>query len=422
MPGSTKLPAWGTIIFGLLMGIIFPFYAAFFVDYKPGLKWFFVAGCLMAGLTVGLVNLFLYRIFISRRLVEIIDNADRMASGDLSESVKVPDRIRDSFDKFTISFSELNKNLRRLVADIRKNAELVDGTSKDVNHMLELSRNVQQESDRIADTVNHNLSSQERAIEEIRETLSNMHISMQRVEKEMEGLSRRSTENAQQTVSGVDIMSDARNRMEEIRSSVDEALSILQSHLEHTRKIDELSSSITKLSDETNMLALNASIEAARAGEQGRGFSVVAEGVARLAEASREAAKNIGDLVNISVAELERITLAMDKSSRVVLSGVEGMNNAGDIFHGISDEVKEISGELLSVSANLTDLAGSGTMILQSIDLIRDLSKDIGGSSSQMGSLIGEQSEHIKILSEFSFELNHRTNELLSEVGTYSID
>ena len=81
---------------------------------------------------------------------------------------------------------------------------------------------------------------------------------------------------------------------------------------ESAAKIQEVTSLISSIAEETNLLSLNASIEAARAGEAGRGFAVVAEEIGKLAEQSNQSAKQIEDIIAQLVADSSRSVKTME--------------------------------------------------------------------------------------------------------------
>jgi methyl-accepting chemotaxis protein len=109
-----------------------------------------------------------------------------------------------------------------------------------------------------------------------------------------------------------------------------------------SRKIADIISVIDGIAFQTNILALNAAVEAARAGEQGRGFAVVAGEVRNLAQRSAQAAKEIKDLINASVANVEGGSALVQQAGSTMQEVVRSVQQVSaiiaDISHGSVDQ------------------------------------------------------------------------------------
>jgi len=116
-------------------------------------------------------------------------------------------------------------------------------------------------------------------------------------------------------------MNDATASMEQIHTSTNECKEIIWRLGEESKEILGIIKVITGISNQTNILALNASIEAARAGDKGKGFAVVAEQIQNLAEQTRTAVDNIGRIVTEAVNNTENAVAVMEQSMWITRSG-----------------------------------------------------------------------------------------------------
>jgi methyl-accepting chemotaxis protein len=119
-------------------------------------------------------------------------------------------------------------------------------------------------------------------------------------------------------------------------SVVHEAVDAMKAIHDSSRRIAEITSVIDGIAFQTNILALNAAVEAARAGEQGRGFAVVAGEVRTLAQRSATAAKEIKDLIQASVDQVQTGTERVDRAGQTMDEVVHAIQRVTQIVHEIS--------------------------------------------------------------------------------------
>ena len=117
--------------------------------------------------------------------------------------------------------------------------------------------------------------------------------------------------------------------MNDIREQIQETSKRIKRLGESSQEIGEIVELISDITEQTNVLALNAAIQAASAGEAGRGFTVVAEEVQRLAERSGEATKQIGAIVKTIQRDTQDAVAAMESSTRGVVRGREARRRGG---------------------------------------------------------------------------------------------
>jgi methyl-accepting chemotaxis protein len=138
--------------------------------------------------------------------------------------------------------------------------------------------------------------------------------------QQVAGNAARATEVAEQSSTAVGA---AVSRMEQIRAAVDDAATKMRDLGESSKRIGNIVEVIRQISEQTSMLALNASIEAAHAGEQGRGFAVVADEVSSLAKRVGQSAKDIEALIQTVKEQTQAAIQSMEVGTREVGNGSE---------------------------------------------------------------------------------------------------
>ncbi|MDR1709011.1 MAG: methyl-accepting chemotaxis protein [Candidatus Accumulibacter sp.] len=144
---------------------------------------------------------------------------------------------------------------------------------------------------------------------------------------------------------GTQAVQDSIKGMNEIREQIQETSKRIKRLGESSQEIGEIVELVSDITEQTNVLALNAAIQAASAGEAGRGFTVVAEEVQRLAERSGEATKQIAAIVKTIQTDTQGAVSAMEKSTRGVVEGTK-----------LSDAAGQALSEIGAVSQNLAEL------------------------------------------------------------------
>ncbi len=178
---------------------------------------------------------------------------------------------------------------------------------------------------------------------------------------------------------------------------------------------------ISDIASQTNLLALNASIEAARAGEQGKGFAVVATEVGNLADQSKEAANEIGNIITgIQSCIVDAVHL-MEEGNESVQTGINLASEAKESFHGIMDHITHVSDEMTNVSA-VTEEVNSGTVtLMQAIENISTIADSVSDNTSNVSDAAKTQEEMMKEVSGQVQKLTDLSQELKDAIGAFQI-
>jgi twitching motility protein PilJ len=178
--------------------------------------------------------------------------------------------------------------------------------------------------------------------------------------------------------------------MNDIRSQIQETSKRIKRLGESSLEIGEIVELISDITEQTNVLALNAAIQAASAGEAGRGFTVVAEEVQRLAERSGEATKQIEAIVKTIQADTQDAVAAMEKSTVGVVEGTKLSDAAGQALAEIQRVSRELAALIGRISAQTQTQSASVTDVTRGMQGILRISEETTEGTKQTNVSIGQ--------------------------------
>jgi len=218
---------------------------------------------------------------------------------------------------------------------------------------------------------------------------------------EMMGSASQSANVARQSLAaaqkGTQAVQNSISGMNEIREQIQDTSKRIKRLGESSQEIGEIVELISDITEQTNVLALNAAIQAASAGEAGRGFTVVAEEVQRLAERSGEATKQIGAIVKTIQTDTLDAVSAMEKSTRGVVDGArlsdaagQALTEIGEVSQRLSELIETIAGAMQKQASSAAEVAGSMQDILRITQQTTDGTKRTATSVDQLAALAKE--------------------------------
>lgn len=151
-------------------------------------------------------------------------------------------------------------------------------------------------------------------------------------------------------------MDDATESMEKIHTSAEQCKDVILELGEKSKEILDIIRVITGISNQTNILALNASIEAARAGEHGKGFAVVAGEIQKLSEQTKAAVDNIGKIVTEVVQYTDNAVSVMEQSVQLTMAGMERIEEVGNSTALITASNSQMSDQILEMDKTVENI------------------------------------------------------------------
>jgi methyl-accepting chemotaxis protein len=289
-------------------------------------------------------------ILLSKRTRKMLDNI--MGAEEQKELIS---RMQKVTDKSIDVCSVLSDSIKEL-------SEVTRTTSDSNNEIVQYVSSISSDS---TDTI--------KFLEEAGIATTNITESFDKIKSESVQMSSLSNQVEVLSEENNKIMNEVVAEMEAISDATKDSKGIIHKMENKSGEISVLLENIKSVSEQTNMLALNASIESARAGEHGKGFSVVAAEIRGLAETSQSSVKDIVKIINEVLEDTRNAVLAMDKSEARVTHGIEVLNQAVSSFKQFYETGKDMNKKVRDVNQITEEAVENGKRIVDVFESIKDI-------------------------------------------------
>ncbi|WP_413458243.1 methyl-accepting chemotaxis protein [Herbaspirillum huttiense] len=285
-----------------------------------------IALVLVALVAAGIMSLITTAVFL--RLSRVRRAMDSLSSGNGDLTLRLAEDGKDELTQISRSFNQFVNQITGILQDVRRSSDTVKISSTEIaSGNQDLSARTEQQAGALEETAS--------AMEQLTSTVQQNSENARRA-NELAG-------NASKIAAqGGEVVGNVVSTMEAINAS--------------SRQIADIITVIDGIAFQTNILALNAAVEAARAGEQGRGFAVVASEVRSLAQRSAQAAKEIKQLIDNSVAKVADGGLLVAQAGQTMEQIVASIRDVSVIVSEIAHASSEQNGGIQEVNLAITHI------------------------------------------------------------------
>ncbi|MDP4090869.1 MAG: methyl-accepting chemotaxis protein, partial [Bacillota bacterium] len=356
---------------------------------------------------------------LSRNIFKIKDIISRASDGDFTHRVDV--HSGDEIGTLSKDFNVMISKISEMIGNVGISSKRVFENSLSLTAM--------------AEETTASVSEISKGMEEVSQGVLNQAASTKEVSNSMDGLSK-----------GLDVIVNAAGEMSDLSSSTYnlsskglEMVKILVEKSNETRvssvviadivndmntsthEINVFSDTIKEITEQTNLLSLNASIEAARAGEAGKGFAVVAGEIRRLAEQSKNSAFQIRNIVENIQAKSMTAVNAIEGTKLNVEQQEKAVNETTEIFNKIFESINGLTSVIAHMKDSMLGITRQKDEVVVQVENISSVSEQVASVTEEVNASSGQISEAMDEFTKDAVELQNLANKLEEELKKFRI-
>ncbi|MGF1750982.1 methyl-accepting chemotaxis protein [Vibrio cionasavignyae] len=319
-------------------------------------------------LVVGILTCFVLWRSLTVPLKQTHTLVEKIAGGELFHELKVTGS--DELSTLSHSLNRMVSALRSMIGDVRNQVEVLNTTSSNIIAMADSNES----------------SSKQQAIEceqmacamtQMIATISEISLAVEQVAEDTSSSQSLLETCNQSTLQTIGVTG-------QLYEAVNHASASIESLAQETHNISSVLEVINSISEQTNLLALNAAIEAARAGEQGRGFAVVADEVRLLAMRTQESTTEIAQIIQTLKDKATETVSVMQTSQGYANESKEQVEAVGEQIQAVLERVNNVTGQTINLSSAVVEQRSTAESFNDSMKVIVDISHNTSDMAKRL--------------------------------------
>ena len=359
----------------------------------------------------------------TKAMKDIVGGLKKMEDGELNFYIddKTFNR-KDELGAIAKSSAELRDKLQEVIKVTKDLSEEVSKSGASLSSSAETASQVADQVASAVEDISRGAISQAENVEDSMNNTNELGDSIEEITDSIEGLTTAATEmltGADRTVETLSLLMDKNENVMTSMQNINDQIRLTN---DSVKEIADASNIITSISEQTNLLSLNASIEAARAGEYGRGFAVVAAEIGSLAEQSKQAAVSINKIVENLVGESEKSVETIEQLNADVTEQNAHLTNTKADMDAVIENVNNVESSTKMISEKIHLLNGLKKSFGAIIEELSAISEENAASTEETNASMEELNSTFAVISDAAGDLREMAETLNEKMGYFTLE
>ncbi len=284
-------------------------------------------------------------------------------------------RRKDEFGDIYYMSVKLQSDFKDIINDLKNSMSELYDSANELQDMSQNTRGSVEEVGRSVDVISEDAATQVQYTQSVSDNVGQIGEQIDFVISQIDSLNEEAGKMAKAEEDSESIIKELNASNDETKESITKIAEQIDATNESIMQISTATTLIQDISDETDLLSLNASIEAARAGEAGRGFAVVATQITKLAEQSNKAAIEIDNIIKTVIEESKKTKVIMEELKEDVDKQQLKLDETNERFSAVSDGVDASRQNIEEIRKKMDTLGDSSNAILGVVDNLSGISE-----------------------------------------------
>lgn len=369
---------------------------------------------------VGIILAVLVTRIFTKEIKKINVVMNKVAAGDLTQRIEI--RKKNEFGILEGNFNNMVDNVAGLIRNVEEKSEIIIKASENISDISKTTTETTNQVSEAIQSVSIGAAGQAEstnvATGEVENLAEKLHETKAYV-SDINDMSNETKELSSQGLEIVDVLIEkAKKSMDNSRISKD----VVSEMVSSIEKINFISDAITDITEQTNLLSLNASIEAARAGEAGKGFAVVADEIRKLAEQSQQSTEEIKKIAMEITEKSQLVERTLDESNDLINEQNVSIQDTKELFNTITNAVISLTEGLENISKLNEEMDSNRVNVVEKMEDVASISTETAAASEEVTASAEEVNATMHNLNQCTVELDEIASALKEAIDQFKLD